>query len=164
MTRSARAADCCRTIVGYQCSGALPLTIWIWRRKFIGLHSITPCLLWLGFTLPTKIDGSIGNACFQRASCGAPSMRQKCWALLPFRDGWIDQLYVLPSAQGRGVGSRLLGVAQREFDQLLVWTFQRNILARRFYTARGFQLVRETAGVRNEEKQPDALYRWTRHA
>jgi GNAT superfamily N-acetyltransferase len=83
--------------------------------------------------------------------------------VIAFRDGWIDQLYVLPSAQGQGVGSRLLGVAQREFDQLLVWTFQRNILARRFYTARGFQLVRETAGVRNEEKEPDALYRWTRH-
>jgi GNAT superfamily N-acetyltransferase len=83
--------------------------------------------------------------------------------VIAFRDGWIDQLYVLPSAQGRGAGSKLLQVAQREFDQLLVWTFQRNMLARRFYEARGFILVKETAGVRNEEKEPDALYRWARH-
>jgi len=83
--------------------------------------------------------------------------------IIAFRDGWIDQLYVLPSAQRRGVGSKLLKVAQREFDQLLLWTFQRNILARRFYAARGFVLVTETAGVRNEEKEPDALYRWARH-
>ena len=80
--------------------------------------------------------------------------------VIAFRDGWIDQLYVLPSAQRRGVGSKLLRVAQREFDQLHLWTFQRNIIARRFYEARGFVLVKETAGARNEEKEPDALYRW----
>jgi len=84
--------------------------------------------------------------------------------VIAFHDGWIDQLYVLPSAQRRGLGSKLLHVAQREFDQLLLWTFQRNTLARRFYEARGFLLVRETAGGRNEEKEPDALYRWGRHA
>jgi len=82
--------------------------------------------------------------------------------IIAFRDGWIDQLYVLPSAQRRGVGSKLLSVAQREFDQLLLWTFQRNALARCFYEARGFVLVQETPGMRNEEREPDALYRWTR--
>jgi GNAT superfamily N-acetyltransferase len=82
--------------------------------------------------------------------------------VIAFRGGWIDQLYVLPSAQRRGVGGKLLAVAQGEFDRLLVWTFQRNMLARRFYEARGFLLVRETAGLRNEEKEPDALYRWAR--
>jgi GNAT superfamily N-acetyltransferase len=61
--------------------------------------------------------------------------------VIAFRDGWIDQLYVLPSAQRRSVGSKLLQVAQRDFDQLLVWTFQRNILARRSYEARGFILA-----------------------
>jgi GNAT superfamily N-acetyltransferase len=82
--------------------------------------------------------------------------------IIAFRDGWIDQLYVLPSAQRRGVGSKLLAVALGEFAQLLVWTFQRNALARCFYEAKGFVLVQETPGTRNEEKEPDALYRWTR--
>jgi ribosomal protein S18 acetylase RimI-like enzyme len=69
---------------------------------------------------------------------------------------------VLPGAQRRGVGTELLQVAQRSFDRLQLWTFQRNLPARRFYEARGFALVRETDGARNEEKEPDALYLWTR--
>ncbi len=81
---------------------------------------------------------------------------------IAFREAWIDQFYVLPGAQGRGVGTSLLKVAQQAFDDLQLWTFQRNAHARRFYEARGFALIRETDGSSNEEKEPDALYRWTR--
>ena len=81
---------------------------------------------------------------------------------IAFREDWIDQLYVLPTAQGRGIGSELLQVAQISFDRLQLWTFQRNGQARRFYQARGFALVRETDGAGNEEREPDALYLWTR--
>ena len=82
--------------------------------------------------------------------------------IIAFREGWIEQLYVLPEAQGRGAGSALLQVAQRAFDRLQLWTFQRNTAARRFYQARGFTLVEETDGARNEEKEPDARYLWMR--
>jgi GNAT superfamily N-acetyltransferase len=82
--------------------------------------------------------------------------------VLAFRKDWIDQLYVLPDAQGRGTGTGLVRVAQDAFDRLQLWTFQRNVRARRFYEARGFALVTETDGARNEEKEPDALYLWTR--
>jgi GNAT superfamily N-acetyltransferase len=82
--------------------------------------------------------------------------------VLAFRKDWIDQLYLLPDAQGRGTGTELLRVAQNAFDRLQLWTFQRNVRARRFYEARGFALVRETDGARNEENEPDALYLWTR--
>jgi GNAT superfamily N-acetyltransferase len=82
--------------------------------------------------------------------------------VIAFRQDWIDQLYVLPGAQRHGVGTELLQVAQRSFDRLQLWTFQRNVPARRFYEARGFALVRKTDGARNEEKEPDALYLWTR--
>ena len=34
--------------------------------------------------------------------------------------------------------------------------------ARRFYEARGFSAVAFTDGARNEEGEPDVLYRWTR--
>ena len=83
-------------------------------------------------------------------------------AIIAFRGGWIDQLYVLPEMQGRGVGSELLQVAKRAFDGLQLWTFQRNLRARRFYEARGFVLVEETDGAGNEENEPDARYRWAR--
>jgi len=82
--------------------------------------------------------------------------------IIAFREGWIDQLYVLPTAQRRGVGKDLLQVAQNAFDRLQLWTFQRNAPARRFYETRGFALVRKTDGAGNEEKEPDALYLWTR--
>ena len=98
-----------------------------------------------------------------RGVSGARGFRGRCAGRnhrLPKR--WIDQLYVLPEVQGRGVGSELLQVAMCAFDRLQLWTFQRNIAARRFYEARGFVLVRETDGSGNEEKEPDALYIWTR--
>ena len=72
--------------------------------------------------------------------------------IIAFREGWIDQLYVLPTAQRRGVGKDLLQVAQNAFDRLQLWTFQRNAPARRFYEARGFALIQQTDGARNEEK------------
>lgn len=83
-------------------------------------------------------------------------------AIIAFRSGWIDQLYVLPAVQGCGVGSELLQIAKRRFDCHQLWTFQRNLRARRFYEARGFALVEETDGAGNEEKEPDVRYLWTR--
>jgi GNAT superfamily N-acetyltransferase len=82
--------------------------------------------------------------------------------VLAFRKDWIDQLYLLPNAQGQGIGTELLQVAQNAFGCLQLWTFQRNVKARRFYEARGFALVEQTDGARNEEKEPDARYLWTR--
>jgi len=82
--------------------------------------------------------------------------------LIAFRDGWVEQLYVLPAAQGRGVGTELLDVAKRACERLELWTFQCNERARRFYEARGFALVEQTDGARNEEKEPDARYVWAR--
>jgi GNAT superfamily N-acetyltransferase len=61
--------------------------------------------------------------------------------LVAFREDWIDQLYVSPHAQGHGVGTETLKVAQSSFCRLQLWTFQRNLPARRFYERRGFVLV-----------------------
>ena len=80
--------------------------------------------------------------------------------IIAFREGWIDQLYVLPQHQGRGAGDVLLRVAKAASSSLQLWTFQKNILARRFYQKRGFVAVKETDGSQNEEHEPDVLYRW----
>ncbi|QPF82097.1 GNAT family N-acetyltransferase [Bradyrhizobium genosp. L] len=82
--------------------------------------------------------------------------------VIAFHDDWIEQLYVLPSAQGRGIGSALLEIARQGADRLQLWTFQRNKQALRFYEARGFRLVEATDGSRNEEREPDVRYLWTR--
>jgi GNAT superfamily N-acetyltransferase len=75
-------------------------------------------------------------------------------------EGWLDHLYVDPSWHGRGVGSTLLRIVKDENDRLDLWTFQSNVQARRFYEHRGFRLVEMTDGSENEERTPDAHYRW----
>ena len=88
--------------------------------------------------------------------------RDAMTGVIAFHDDWIEQLYVLPEAQGRGAGTELLDVAKRASERLQLWTFQRNVQARSFYQARGFVLVEQTDGAGNEEKEPDARYLWTR--
>lgn len=80
--------------------------------------------------------------------------------VIAFRTDWVDQLYILPSVQGQGIGSRLLDIAKGAHPQLFLWTFQRNTPARRFYETRGFVATEETDGSGNEENEPDVLYRW----
>ena len=80
------------------------------------------------------------------------------------RREWIDQFYVLPARQGQGVGDALLTIAKDAFSGLQLWTFQRNAPTRRFYERRGFTAVEESDGSRNEEREPDILYRWQRPA
>lgn len=81
--------------------------------------------------------------------------------VIAFRTGWIDQLYVLPTAQRGGAGSGLLRIARERHPALQLWTFQRNAAARRFYERHGFKTVLETDGAENEEKEPDILLRWS---
>lgn len=82
--------------------------------------------------------------------------------VIAFREGWVDQLYILPHMQRRGIGSRLLDIAKGRYCSLDLWTFQRNESARRFYEAQGFEIARETDGADNEEQEPDVLYHWHR--
>ncbi len=82
--------------------------------------------------------------------------------VIAFREGWVDQLYILPHMQRQGIGARLLDIAKSRHDRLNLWTFQRNEGARCFYEAQGFEVVRETDGSDNEEQEPDVLYHWRR--
>lgn len=80
---------------------------------------------------------------------------------IAFRRDWIDQLYVLPRAQRRGIGTSLLSVAKNAEARLHLWTFSANAPARRFYENHGFVALKETNGSGNEEREPDILYCWT---
>jgi putative acetyltransferase len=79
---------------------------------------------------------------------------------IAFREGWIDQFYLLPQRQRHGAGGALLQIAKGSPSVLSLWTFQRNAAARLFYERRGFVAVEETDGGRNDEREPDVFYRW----
>jgi GNAT superfamily N-acetyltransferase len=75
--------------------------------------------------------------------------------------GWLEQLYVDPDRLGEGIGRALLDHAKRrQPDGLLLWTFQVNHRARRFYERNGFEIVRFGDESNNEEHQPDVQYAW----
>lgn len=74
--------------------------------------------------------------------------------------GWLDHLYIHPSYQRLKIGSALLQTAMASEPSLKLWAFQKNQDAIGFYRNAGFELVRETAGLENEEREPDALYAW----
>lgn len=74
----------------------------------------------------------------------------------------VEQLYLRRPWTGRGIGSRLIGIAKEERpDGLELWTFQVNAGARRFYERHGFRVAEMTDGSANEEQQPDVRYVWS---
>jgi ribosomal protein S18 acetylase RimI-like enzyme len=81
--------------------------------------------------------------------------------LLVLGPGEIEQLYLDPGWRGRGLGDRLVSLAQRLFPGgLSLWTFQVNAPACRFYERHGFVAVERTDGRGNEEREPDVRYVW----
>ncbi len=82
-------------------------------------------------------------------------------ALMVLGQEWIEQLYVHPAWNSRGLGSQLVELAKRERTRLDLWTFQSNAGARRFYERHGFIAEAMTDGD-NEEGAPDIRYHWQR--
>lgn len=80
--------------------------------------------------------------------------------LLALRAGFVDHLYVDPSAQGKGVGSALLDHAKRACTAgLALFTHQANTRARAFYERHGLRAV--AFGVSpSPECEPDVRYAW----
>jgi GNAT superfamily N-acetyltransferase len=82
--------------------------------------------------------------------------------MMALREDWIEQMYVAPGHTSRGIGAKLIAIAQdRRPTGLQLWTFEANRRAQRFYERHGFVAVERTDGSGNEEGAPDVRYRWT---
>ena len=74
---------------------------------------------------------------------------------------FLNNLYVLPEHQGRGIGTALLAVVMKHSrDGVKLKTFEPNEAAIRFYERHDFQTLRRTDGHTNEENVPDRLMAW----
>ncbi len=79
---------------------------------------------------------------------------------LAIRGSYLDRMYVLPSAQGKGVGSALLIKAKALSPRgLELHTHQKNERARGFYQKHGFRAVRFGMSP-PPENEPDVEYHW----
>lgn len=74
-------------------------------------------------------------------------------------DERIDQLYVHREHQGIGIGSQLLQWAKNQSrGHLVLFTFERNNQAQRFYEARDFRITGR--GFESQWQLPDIRYEW----
>ncbi|MBE1282057.1 MAG: GNAT family N-acetyltransferase [Rhodobacteraceae bacterium] len=79
------------------------------------------------------------------------------------RDGEeICALYVARGAHKTGIGKQLLDHAKEGSDRLMLWAFQHNVGAQRFYRREGFVPIETSDGSRNEEGLPDIAFEWVR--
>lgn len=75
--------------------------------------------------------------------------------------GWIDQLYILPTAINEGMGSLFIEFAKKTLGSpIQLYTFQQNLLAKRFYEQHDFKATLFRDGSENEEHCPDILFKW----
>jgi GNAT superfamily N-acetyltransferase len=73
----------------------------------------------------------------------------------------LVQIHVDASRQNRGIGTALFQRAlERRPAGFMLWTFQKNEGARRFYERHGCRVVQLTDGAQNEEREPDVQYEW----
>jgi GNAT superfamily N-acetyltransferase len=83
-------------------------------------------------------------------------------AFMAMNKNFIDQLYIDPVHQRRGVGQALLNFArERSPDHIWLYTLQINVGARAFYEKNGF--VAEKFGISPPpDNEPDVEYHWRR--
>ncbi len=76
-------------------------------------------------------------------------------------DEELLQIHVEPDEQNKGIGGELFRHAkERRPNGFVLWTFQKNEGARRFYERHGCHATQFTDGRANEEREPDVQYEW----
>lgn len=106
---------------------------------------------WVSETLIPS--GDVTVACDGMSIVGVLATERKADA------SWINQLYLVPSYVGHGIGARLLDHALQSLSlPLRLYTYQANARARSFYERHGFRAIAFTDGHANEERCPDVLY------
>ena len=83
----------------------------------------------------------------------------KVVGILASNEHEVNQLYIHKDYQGKGLGKMLLDIAkQRSKGSLMLFTFEVNQKAQRFYERNGFKIIGR--GNDNEEQLQDIKYEW----
>jgi len=108
-----------------------------------------------------EVEGWIRAVLIARGSSFVYILDGQVVAWLDVFDSWVDQLYCHKEFTGRGIGLSLLNHAKGlSPNELMLYTFQVNEGARRFYAREDFIEVEQTDGASNEERAPDVRLLW----
>lgn len=78
-------------------------------------------------------------------------------------DDNVSALYVAQEARSCGVGKELLDLAKADRDWIIVWAYEVNIQARKFYRREGLvEISREMENYDDGVSLMDVEHRWTR--
>ena len=96
---------------------------------------------------------------YNRIYIARDTTNNKVVGILAFNENEINQLYIHNDYQGKGIGRRFLDIAKmKSSGRLILYTFEVNRKAQRFYEKNGFKIVGR--GNDNEEELDDIKYEW----
>jgi ribosomal protein S18 acetylase RimI-like enzyme len=126
--------------------------VWLRSRRTAAIpravHSDAEIRVWVKDVLIPSCEVWVATDCGEVAG------------LMALAGDWVEQLYIAPEHQRRGHGARLLAVAQANRTALVLWTFESNLAAQRFYETHGFIRVGGSS-TDNEECAPAVRFRWS---
>lgn len=124
------------------------------------LWSFTRTTPWLPVTRTRLTDAGLMARMILRGQVRMLRQGARPVAFLARDGGFVTALYVLPTLQGQGAGSRLLTEAQEQAPALELFTHVRNKAARDFYGRAGF--AEAEGSLENDERVPDLRMVWQR--
>ncbi|WP_226537444.1 GNAT family N-acetyltransferase [Fictibacillus halophilus] len=84
---------------------------------------------------------------------------EKVVGIIAYNESEISQLYIHNDYQGKSIGKSLLRKAKEQSSgRLILYTFEINKKAQRFYEKNGFKIIGR--GHENEENLADIQYEW----
>ncbi|MCO1602527.1 GNAT family N-acetyltransferase [Desulfosporosinus nitroreducens] len=114
----------------------------LWYNASVIAHSFIPKEMW------ESHKGELRNKYLPIAETWVAEESGLLIGFISILENYIGGLFVTPTKQGLGVGTKLIEQAKLENMQLKVGVYSKNIDARRFYTKNGFTYW-------SEEVQPE---------
>jgi ribosomal protein S18 acetylase RimI-like enzyme len=130
----------------------------VWMRSWLSVGIETPTE-WLLKNLRERIPKEVENGW----SLYVADDGGRVAAMLAFRlrDGYLDQLFIAPEYQSKGLGKRLLGFTREHLpDEIWLRCVRENERAWRWYEREGFVFEQEQLDANSGLTMK--YYRWTR--
>lgn len=117
----------------------------IWYNASIIAHSFVSSKIWASH------KDELRNKYLPAAKTYVAEENGELVGFISLIDSYIGGLFIAPTKQGRGIGTRLIEQVKIENKQLRVGVFNKNEGARRFYERNGFKYLSEEVQMETRE-------------